>query len=266
MSIMRKILLFGTKERKSDLRSHWNIGFITFFLSIIVLAPASLLTPVLTAAGLEYRALQGRIWSGHVLGLSIRDVYAGDLEFRFGPLSLVTGKIGYYVEAKGGAGVGDGTVSLGIAGLRINDVNARFDLSSIKQYSMFGLAYDGSVQADVEVLEWTRKGCMTAAGTISTNAFSNAMKRFSGEDVEFIGTLECQGNDLALKLDGQNSKGSATIAVKVTPNLTYVLNAIVQPKEEVIVQRLKTIGFDFAANNERSLVFDARGPIRGLGS
>lgn len=234
-----------------------------FVATLIMAAPASLLTPVVAAQGLEFRALEGRLWRGQIRGLTVSDIYFGDASFRFAPLELLTGRFGYRVSAAGGAATGNGVVALGLGGARLSDVKARFDLSAIKRYSIFGLAYDGTVRTDVRSVVLTRKGCAEANGEIWTDALDQPLRRLSGEGADLIGALGCDDDALSLAFDARNSKGEARITVRITPDFTYALNAAIKPTEDSIGRSLQLIGFEA---DDDALVYNAYGPLKGLGT
>ena len=265
----------GERSRSSSgprraLSKRWLIftGAASFAFGVMALAPASLLRPAIekAAPNAQFERLDGFVWRGRVTRLSVDGFDLGEVAFSLNPLSLLTGKIAGFVTIDGAAAKGYGGFAYGLVGgdVTLADVDAKFELASIKRYSMFGIPYQGAMRARITKATWSQSaGCRKAEGEIWTDALSAAARRLAGEGIAFTGPLACDGEDMALRLIGGNAYGEAAISIKVTPQLNYGLQAEVTPARTDTSEGLKAIGFQ--QNGER-LTYEAYGPIRGPSS
>lgn len=244
-----------------------SIGALTFVANAALLAPASLLAPALAGAPapIAYERLEGRIWRGKIIRLQISEHDLGDVEFAVSPLPLFLGRLQARIRADGGAGEGAGRVSYGLLdqSLKVSDAKFSFDLGSVRRYTIFGLPYQGDLTASVDSLVWTKNGCREAEAEIWTDLLDASSRQLAGEGMELSGAAACDGARLALTLRGENSEGRAEVIVSLGPDMTYQLVASVEPRRAELQENLQRLGFE---DNGASLVYDAMGAIKGLGS
>ena len=253
---------------KASLSKGWLVivGAIVFLITGVYAAPASLLAPVLSAAhDVSYQRLEGRIWRGRIKGLVAADQRLGDVAFTIRALPLLLGNVETQLSLTGGVATGGGVVSVNVVSrsLELQDATADFNLNAIDRYTLFGLPYQGYARASVRRLVWNKTGCASADGSFWTDALNAAATRVTGDGIELSGPARCEGDALMLLLDGVNAYGDATIEIAVSPDLTYALSAAVTPKRSEARRSLELLGFQ---PDGRNLVYDAVGPLKGLGS
>ena len=126
------------------------VGVFAFLIATIAIAPASLITPLLnaSAANIQYQEVRGTIWNGEIRHVSTGDIYLGNLSFKLRPLALLTGGASADIKAQDGAAIGAGRISVNLISQRLSlsNVNAAFNLSAVRRYSLFGIPYQGRVE------------------------------------------------------------------------------------------------------------------------
>ena len=242
-------------------------GVFAFISAVLVAAPASLFMSVLTAGGnrVQFQEVNGTIWNGEINGLTTGDVYLGDIAFRLRPLSLLTGAVAADVTARDGAAVGTGRVSANLFSRRVAISNASFafDLSSVRRYSLFGIPYQGRIEARDAGLDWSRTGCSRASGEIWTDVLNASAKTLVGESLLLAGPAACADGRITIALKGGNRAGDADIMIAIDPSMTYRLIASVDLGSADLENNLRRIGFE---DGDGVLVYDAVGALKGAGS
>ncbi len=243
------------------------LGAVSFLLAAIIMAPASLITPGLNAAGpdIQYKEVTGTIWKGEIRGVATGEVYLGDVAFRFRPMMLLTGALSADLTAMGGAATGTGRVNVHLLSRRLSvqNANVAFDLSAVRRYSLFGIPYQGRVEARDAGLVWSRKGCSGASGEIWTDVLDASSKTLVGESLLLAGPASCDDGRIAVALKGGNREGEAEIKIAIDPAMTYRLMASVDLGRADLENNLRRLGFE---DGDGVLVYDAVGALKGVGS
>ncbi len=256
------------KEKvQPSLRALIVIGALAFALAAAVFAPASLIAPALARSGaaVSFERMEGRLWRGKISRLIVGEHYLGDVSFKVSPFQLLFGRLRARIEATGGDGAGDGVLIYSVFSQAVEVRNARavFDLGTIRQYSIFGLPYQGNLRLTIDRLLWTKRGCRAAEADIWTDLLDASSRQLVGEGMELAGAATCDDARLALTLRGENAEGRTEVVVSLAPNMTYQLVASVAPTRPELQENLKRLGFE---DKGASLVYDAMGAIKGLGS
>ena len=244
------------------------IGVAAFVISLVAFAPAALIRPLIDpyAPLLTYERLDGSFWRGAVKRLSVDDLDFGDVTYSINPLSLLMGRASVHLAVNGSAATGQGRVSINPfkGEFDVRNADLDFELSSIKRYSLFGIPYQGNIRGSVGAFSWSpRQGCARAQGSIWTDALDGPMRQLGEDGIEFAGPFACNQEDVELRLAGSSSSGDVDITISVAPDLTYNLAVGVRSTKLDAADTLRAIGFE--EKNGR-LVYDAYGPLRGLGS
>ncbi|MEM8936326.1 MAG: type II secretion system protein N [Pseudomonadota bacterium] len=238
-----------------------------FLVTAIANAPASLLSPILERGDplITYERLDGTVWAGELKHLWVEDQYFGTINFRLSPLKLVLGRFEARVRAEGGVGTGEGNIGVGALGqtFRVSDARVVFDLSAVRNYTMFGIPYQGEVRASIKRFVVSREGCRIARSEVWTDMLNAPAIEFLGNALPLEGAAACDGADVALSLTGENASGTAQITIKVTPQLSYEFVAAIDPVEQDLEAQLPLVGFEARG---AQFVYDAYGELKGMGS
>ncbi len=243
------------------------VGVLAFLMAIVVSAPATLITPFLNAGGksVRYQEVTGTIWKGEVRGLSTGDVHLGDVSFRLRPLAFLTGAASTDITARDGAAIGAGRVNVHFISRRVSvrDASFAFDLSSVRRYSLFGIPYQGRIEARGANLDWSRNGCSSASGEIWTDVLDASAKTLVGESLLLAGPASCESGRIMVALKGGNREGQTEIKIAIDPAMTYRIIASVDLGRADLENSLRRLGFE---DGDGVLVYDAVGALKGAGS
>ena len=141
-------------------------GLITLFLGLLIFFPARVAYRWFAPDTIAAAGIDGSVWRGTAREARASGVYVRNLSWRFKPLSLLTGKLAYAVEASPSAGFLDARVALGVTGnVTMNDVKASLPISALQQaVSIPGLG--GELNVQFERLQFEDGLPVTADGTV----------------------------------------------------------------------------------------------------
>lgn len=243
------------------------IGAGTFFLAALLNAPASFLVPILQQQGnsFEFQSVSGTIWNGEIKNAAAGEVFLGNIDYKLKPLGLLRAHAVADIDMRGGDATGQGRIAYGLASKRAVITRARgeFNLGAVKQYSLFGIPYQGRIRATIRNLAVSQAGCHAADGDVWTDVLNASSKRLIGDGLVLAGTAGCADMRLKIDLNGANSEGKTSIAIAIAPDMTYQLNASVEPERPQLQENLRLLGFE---EENGALVYDAMGALKGAGS
>lgn len=237
-----------------------------FFIGAVALAPASLLAPALSRnSDLQFVSLEGTVWRGALNGAQLGEIYLGDVDFRLSPLSLLAAAPSARISVVGGAATGAGRLQYRVFGgaVSLENIKGEFNLGAVNRYTLFGIPYQGRLRVDLERLRFSEDGCSEAAGDVWTDALDASSRQYLGDGLVLSGPARCEGGNLTIALQGANQEGVTDIELSITPDMTYKLIARVEPARPALGQDLQRLGFEA---NDDSLVYNARGALRGAGT
>lgn len=257
---MRAPLMSAEERRRFAM-----IAFGGFAAAAATLAPASVGAWALkrSAPLLSITDADGTIWRGRMIGVTYNGVLIGDIRYRLSALPLLLGRIAIDAESANGALLGRGNVSLGLGGAELRDVTAEFNLGAIRQYTFFGVRYQGVARLKADRLKLTKRGCAADAATLSTSAFEALTKRWSGGAFPLDGAIECRDGAIVAALDGASLDGRASVGLTFRPDFTYAVQIAAQPKRPDVSRALQSFGFE---TNGEGLRYEAAGVLKGLSS
>ena len=254
-------------ERAKRPKFLFSTGLAAFFASLLFLAPASILAPILKATGadIQYQEISGTIWRGSFNGVSTGEVYLGDVSFQLRPMALLTGAVSADVTAQDGAALGAGRIKLGLLPrqMMISNVNVAFDLSTVRRYTLFGIPYQGRVEARDATVVWSPDGCTQAQGNIWTDVLDATSKTLVNESLLLAGPASCENGLMQITLKGANRQGETEIKIAIDPAMTYRVMASVDLGRADLENNLRQFGFE---DDDGVMVFDVVGALKGAGS
>ena len=111
-----------------------TVGLVTFIFGLLIFFPARVAYRWFTPAAISVAGISGSIWNGQARQARASGIYMRDLSWRFRPSSLLTGKLGYAIEASPESGFIDARVALGATGtIILTDVKASLSLQALQQ-------------------------------------------------------------------------------------------------------------------------------------
>ncbi len=242
-------------------------GLVTFVASLLFLAPASIVAPILrtTGADIQYQEITGRLWRGSFNGVSTGEIYLGDVSFRLRPTAFLTGAVSADVTVQDGAALGAGRIKLGILSRRVmlSNANVAFDLSTVRRYTLFGIPYQGRVEARDAMVVWSPDGCMRTQGDIWTDVLDATSKTLVNESLLLAGPASCENGLMLITLKGANRQGETQIKIAIDPAMTYRVMASVDLGRADLENNLRQFGFE---DDDGVMVFDVVGALKGAGS
>lgn len=244
-----------------------RIGVAAFLIAAVAIAPASLVTPVLnaSAANIQYQEVRGTVWNGEIRNVSTGDVYLGNITFKVRLLALLTGGASADITAQDGAAIGAGRISVNLITRRlaVSNANFAFNLSAVRRYSLFGIPYQGRVEARQTSLVLSRSGCQSASGEVWTDVLDASSRTLVGESLLLAGPAACDAGQIIVTLRGGNREGDAEIMIAIDPAMTYRVMASVDLGRADLENNLRRLGFE---DGDGVLVYDAIGALKGAGS
>lgn len=141
-------------------------GVVTLLVGLAALFPARVAYHWFAPPGIALSGIDGTIWHGTAAAGSAGGLYLSNLDWRMRPGALLSGRIGYGVEADASSGFMKGNVALGAGGsAALSDLTASLSLASLQDFvNMPGLSGALSIRFDRLEVE---DGLPTAAqGTI----------------------------------------------------------------------------------------------------
>ena len=124
-----------------------TIGLSVGILGLFILFPARVAYHWFAPPQMMLSGISGTVWDGAAREATVDGFYLRDLDWRFRPLALLTGKLGFVVETKLASGFVEGELALGIGTIRARNLKAQLPLQSIDAVAAFGAS--GSLSADL---------------------------------------------------------------------------------------------------------------------
>lgn len=253
-------VITGSENRRFAL-----IAGASFVAAAVSLAPASVGAAALKRAAplLSMTGAEGTIWRGKLSGVSYNGILIGDIAYRLSVLPLAIGKVAADAESSNGALVGRARLSLGIGGIDLRDVSTEFNLGAIRQYTFFGVRYQGYARLKADRLKLSGDDCVADAATLSTSAFEALTRRWSGGPFPLGGAITCKDGAIVAALDGESADGKASVGLTIRPDFTYAVTIAAAPRRPDVSRALEFFGFEVKGE---ALTYEAAGVLKGLSS
>ncbi len=208
------------------------IGVLTLIIGLIVKFPARVAyawfvpAEVVAVAGID-----GTVWRGSAQSADVSGIYFGDIEWRFRPLGLFTGRLKYSISARPQFGTLATDIALSPGGsIRLDDLESNVSLQPIGAViGVTGLR--GTAAANFERLEIVDGFAVAADGTIDIRGL--LVPLVSGEP---IGGYEAEffTQEAGVVASIEDTDGVIDVAGRLTlgADRTYELLAQIAPKPE----------------------------------
>lgn len=131
------------------------IGILTLLVGLVVLFPARIANQWFVPSQVSMSGIKGSVWRGSAEHADFGGMYVRNLSWKFRPLAIFSGGLGYGIEAEPSPGTITGSVVLGLGGtVSIRDVNGTVPLQSLAQIANTpGLQGRISLQLERVILE-----------------------------------------------------------------------------------------------------------------
>ncbi len=241
------------------------VALAGFVAALLAVAPASVASFLLTRSApmLSISGAGGTVWRGKLSGVSYGGMAVGDIDYRLRALPLLLGRADIEAKSAGGALLGRARMTLAPGSVDLRDVNAEFNLGAIRQYTFFGVRYQGLLRLEAERLRLTRAGCSAEQATLSTTAFEALSRQWSGGPFPMAGAITCRDGAMNAALVGEGADGKANVGVSIGPDFTYSMRVAAEPRRQDVSRALQQFGFE---KKGEALSYEAAGVLKGLSS
>ena len=233
--------------RRKGTKSLIAVGVLSFLVVLLIGAPASLMAPAIkNAPGVSAQLVEGSLWNPRIKSLSVDGVYVGDLEAKFLPLRLATGKAAFAFSLSGGAFDGDAVLSQSLFGAtRISSADFTVSRDFLRRYALLGVTVDGSASIRNGNIEMKSIECIAASGDIETDALSVIARQFGLPDVNLVGGVVCRDDMLAITLENlDNPMGAVVFDLAQMSDFRYRMNVRIETGDPNIKNMLQLGGFE----------------------
>jgi len=220
------------------------VGGLTLLVGLVVIFPARIAYQWIVPSTLKLASIQGSVWRGSAGEASVAGVYIRDLRWRVRPATLLTGRLGYALEARPSSGFIECNVAVGITGtLTASDLTASLPLQLLRQATQTpGLA--GSLSVQFTELKLDRGIPVAAEGSLEVaNLVLPEVYQYSigGYRAEFF------TQDSGVMSSVEDVAGMVDLAgtLQVAPDGTYEFLAQVAAKENTpanLRERMQYLG------------------------
>ena len=167
----------------------WLTGGVVFILGLVLFFPARIAYHWFAPEAVRLASIEGSVWSGNAREASVGGVYLQNLAWRLRPTALLTGAIGFAIEARPSSGFIEGNVALGLTGtITASELTAAIPLQLLEEASRSpGLA--GQLSVQLEKLKLDNGVPVAAEGTLEVaNLVIPTVHRYSigGYRAEFF--------------------------------------------------------------------------------
>ena len=192
------------------------IGLILFVGFLIAAMPARLIFDLaLKPAGVEAGLVQGRVWDAQLLRIQSGRLSIGEARASLAPASLMTLSPRFDVTLSDPALRGDGIVTFGAGGARVEDARGVVRLDQVMP-ELAALGGDEVIQLSVDTLALDADGrCEAASGHATTAALIGLGERYEINLPILRFDLLCAGDRVGAAVSGQSD------AVEISGRLQF---------------------------------------------
>lgn len=224
-------------------------GSAVFVVGVVLIFPARVAYDWFAPPGVALSGLEGSVWSGHARDANIMGLYLRDIEWRFRPTLLATGRIGYRLTARPPGGEINGDVAISAGGtVTLSNVRGTVPLDTLRALTRVdNLAGVADVNVESAVLE---NGLPTSARgslevrellvpIVSRTAIGGYRAEFFTEDEGITASVE--DTDGVVDIAGQ---------LLLRPDRSYLFTGLLAPTGQT-PQRLQNQMQFLGAPNDR---------------
>lgn len=219
-------------------------GFLTFLFGLVITFPARVAYQWFKTADLKLSGISGSIWHGRATQGSAAGIYLSNISWRFQPLALLRGRLGYAISSNPATGFLEANIAVGAGGsVSMSDVSGAMSLAALGDtLPLKGI--EGDVSLQFEELVFRNGWTVGANGTVSIDnlvsrylspsILGNYRAEFQSAEDGILGSVEAV--DGVLELAG---------TIRLTPDRNYALVGQVAAKPNAppgLRQQLQFLG------------------------
>lgn len=212
-------------------------GLATFALSLLLLVPANVISPLLNKSGAITSGIAGTIWSGSARSLVAGPLRFNQLRWQFEPWQLLRGELGARIEAQLPDGFFSGHVSRSLGGrLVIRDIEAAAPLGALSP-GMVAMTGNSQLSVRMQQIAWLDGWVETAIGTIQLSEVVLPIPVLAGRAPAGNYVLNFDSESLApgAPLTGKVTDGGGPLEINgqlnLSPPRNYQLSATVKARD-----------------------------------
>jgi len=197
------------------------LGVAAYLFFMLATAPAAKVLPLVQPRGVSIAGINGSLWSGHAALVTAAPVQLTDVHWRFRPLALFVGQLGFTVTGDLQGQRVKANAGNGFPGdPQLSDVQGRIAASTL--LNLLGLhqpQLGGMLEFDIADIDWPASGYPALEGTIvwTSARVSGPYELDLGkvvletriEDGVTRGTLKNEGGALLLQADVEMESSGA---------------------------------------------------------
>ena len=192
------------------------LGLILFIAFLVAAMPARLIFDLaLKPAGVEAGLVQGRVWDAQILRIRSGQLSIDEARASLAPASLMTLSPRFDVTLSDPALRGDGVVTFGAGGIRVEDARGVVRLDQVMP-QLAALGGDEVIQLNLDTLAMDADGrCDAASGQATTPALVSLGERYEIDLPVLRFDLLCAGDRVGADVSGRSD------AVEISGRLQF---------------------------------------------
>ena len=204
------------------------LGVVIVVIGLIVVLPARVAYQWFAPPGIAMSGIDGSIWSGRAQHADVAGVYMRDLSWRFRPIAIFKGGLGYSIDASPAPGNITANVNLGVTGtVSLQDVIGTIPLQSLVQAAnMPGL--QGRLDIQLERLVIDNQLPVAADGEIQVRSLI-APVIHRGPIGDYRVELFTQNSGVMASVEDTNGIVDLAGSLQVKPDRSYSFAGLVAP-------------------------------------
>ncbi len=225
-------------------------------------APLGALLPLASKAGasLQYAEATGTIWGGRIVEARLGGRDLGTVDVALAPGSLLGGTVDVTWRARGGALEGAGRVRRSLSGqITLERTVIQGELARFDTWTPM----EGPVEARLAKVSFGPAGCLEADGILEARP-RILIRRKPVAAPDLTGSVSCDGSALVLPLKGQDGSGNVDMAVRLSPDGTYVAKLAVETQNKDLKDTMEAMGFERKVSGHEFVQDGRWGPNTGL--
>ena len=235
-------------------------GVLTLVAGLIIMFPARVAYDWIAPAELRVGGISGTVWSGSADRAQAGGIYVANLQWRFKPLRLLTGKLAYAVSANLAAGSVESDLALGIGGdVYLTDMHAFMSLQSLEVSSgVTGIR--GTVSARFDRLVFANGMPISAQGILEVSDLLLPLvsqSSIGGYRAEFF----TQQDGVVASVEDTDAIIDLAGSLKLTNDRNYSFSGQLAPKPETPPEVRQQMQFLGSANERGQYEFRFEGTL-----
>lgn len=232
-------------------------GGAVFLAGLVLLFPARVAYEWFAPETVRLSGISGTVWSGSAAEGTFGGFYAGNLDWRFRPAALFTGKAGYAVSADPAGGSLEANVGIAPGGsVHLTDLRARLPLAALGDVAA-ATGAEGRVDLQFDALVMDDDWPVRAAGAADLREF--VIPALSPAPLgDYHAVFETANDGVTGRFEDVSGMLDLTGTLELRPDRTYVLSGRVRATNTApsgLVQQLRFLGQP-DANGMRSFRFE----------